>query len=203
MPRLALALCLLWFVSLFVFRTMVQWKRTGSTGIKSFHGRVGSLPWLAGVMAMLGLVMALLTPVASLQGWRVGTILVNSSLVHWIGAVLTVLGIAGGLWAQLNMGSSWRIGVDQGETTQLVTTGLFGWVRNPIFSFIGLSVFGFVMLVPSPCALLAAFATWLGIEAQVRAVEEPYLMRIHGETYAHYASSVGRFVPGLGQMSAN
>ena len=53
MPRLALALLILWFVSLFVFRTIVQWRQTGSTGIKGFHGRVGSLSWLAGATASL------------------------------------------------------------------------------------------------------------------------------------------------------
>ena len=32
------------------------------------------------------------------------------------------------------MGESWRIGVDPSETTTLVRTGVFGWVRNPIFT---------------------------------------------------------------------
>ncbi len=44
-------------------------------------------------------------------------------------------------------------------------------------------------------------ALWFGIEAPVRAVEEPYLMRSHGEAYADYAASVGRFLPGLGQLT--
>jgi protein-S-isoprenylcysteine O-methyltransferase Ste14 len=43
-----------------------------------------------------------------------------------------------GFWltvrAQLDMGESWRIGVDAGEVTALVTTGVFRNVRNPIFS---------------------------------------------------------------------
>jgi hypothetical protein len=30
MPRLALALCALWFVSLFVFRTLIHVKNTGA-----------------------------------------------------------------------------------------------------------------------------------------------------------------------------
>lgn len=36
------------------------------------------------------------------------------------------------------------------------------------------------------------------IEVQVRAVEEPYLVRTHGTTYVRYAERVGRFLPQLG-----
>jgi protein-S-isoprenylcysteine O-methyltransferase Ste14 len=37
------------------------------------------------------------------------------------------------------------------------------------------------------------------IEAQVRAVEEPYLLTTHGDAYRDYSASVGRFVPGVGR----
>lgn len=39
----------------------------------------------------------------------------------------------------------------------------------------------------------------VGLELQVRFVEEPYLLRTHA-TYASYASRVGRFLPGLGRL---
>jgi protein-S-isoprenylcysteine O-methyltransferase Ste14 len=48
---------------------------------------------------------------------------------------------------------------------------------------------------------VALALTLLGIEMQVRAVEEPYLKRIHGEAYLHYAKRVGRFVPGFGRLA--
>jgi len=101
------------------------------------------------------------------------------------------------------MGDSWRVGVDESEKTQLVTSGLFGWVRNPIFSFMWLSVAGLVLVVPNALSLLASSLTVLGIEAQVRAVEEPYLKHIHGEAYARYAATVGRFVPGIGRLAGS
>jgi protein-S-isoprenylcysteine O-methyltransferase Ste14 len=201
MPRLALLLCVVWFASLFVFRTALQWKKTGSTGVHGFHGRIGSLPWLAGVAASLGLVLALLAPLAALQGWMGGTVFVASSPLHVAGAALVLIGTGGALLAQLSMGDSWRVGVDEGETTQLVTQGLFGWMRNPIFSFIGLSMLGLVLLVPNAISLIAGLLTGLGIEAQVRAVEEPYLQRTHGDSYARYTAEVGRFVPGLGRLA--
>ena len=200
MPRLALAICVLWFFSLFVFRTIHQWRQTGSTGIKGFHGRVGSLPWIAGVAASLGLVTAPLAPLGALLGWPGGALFVGDTPLHLAGAALALVGNAGGLLAQLSMGSSWRVGVDESERTALVTDGIFARVRNPIFAFIGLSLLGLVLLVPNVLSLLACALTFVGIELQVRAVEEPYLMRTHGEAYARYASSVGRFVPAFGRL---
>lgn len=199
-PRLALALCLLWFVVLFVFRSFVQWRRTGSPGLKGFHGRPGSLPWLAGATASLGLVLAPLAPLGALRGWPGAGLGFASQPAHLVGAVLVLVGVAGALRAQLSMGDSWRVGVDESERTRLVTDGLFAWVRNPIFSFILLSALGLVLLVPSPLSVLAALLTVLGIELQVRAVEEPYLHSSHGESYARYAAKVGRFVPAVGLL---
>jgi protein-S-isoprenylcysteine O-methyltransferase Ste14 len=201
MPRLALVLCLVWFSSLFLFRSFVQWKRTGATGFKGFHGRVGSLEWFAGMAATAGLVLAPLAPLASVNGWRGGELWFTNAAAHVAGALLAGVGILGALAAQLSMGSSWRIGVDESERTTLVTDGLFAWVRNPIFSFIWISLLGFWLLIPSPLALLAFLLTFVGIELQVRAVEEPYLLQAHGESYARYAAAVGRFAPGLGRLA--
>jgi len=200
MPRLAIVICAVWFLSLFVFRSIVQWRATGSTGVKGFHGRVGSLPWLAGVTASLGLVLAPLAPLAPLFGWPGGILMIAEPALHWTGAILALVGIVGALFAQLAMGSSWRVGVDESEHTDLVTEGLFGRMRNPIFSFIGLSVIGLVLLVPNAISLLAFALTLIGIEIQVRAVEEPYLLQTHGADYARYAARVGRFVPTIGRL---
>jgi protein-S-isoprenylcysteine O-methyltransferase Ste14 len=200
MPSLALLLCLFWFFSLFVFRSVLQWWRTGSTGLKGFHGRPGSLPWLAGAGFVVGVVLVLASPVAALAGWPGGALLFRVEALHALGAVLVVAGNVGALAAQMSMGASWRIGVDERETTPLVTSGLFGWMRNPIFGFIGLSLAGLVLLVPSAITLAAALTTLVAIEIQVRIVEEPYLVRTHGADYRDYAGRVGRFAPGIGRL---
>ena len=104
--------------------------------------------------------------------------------------------------AQLGMGASWRIGVSDDQDTDLVTGGWFSIVRNPIYTAMIVGWTGFALIVP----------TWLGVcgrrgdrasglELQVRAVEEPYLVRTHGDEYRVYASRVGRFVPGVGRFS--
>ena len=201
MPRLALALVLLWFLALFVVRTLIQWRRTGSTGLKGFHGRIGSLPWSAGASVSLGVLLALAAPVAAWLGWPGGSLLVSSAPLHVAGAFLLVGGMLGALGAQLTMGDSWRVGVDETERTELVTTGLFAWVRNPIFTFMGISLLGLMGLVPNVASLAAGALTLLGIELQVRFVEEPWLARAHGARYRAYAGRTGRFLPGIGRIA--
>jgi protein-S-isoprenylcysteine O-methyltransferase Ste14 len=44
-------------------------------------------------------------------------------------------------------------------------------------------------------------ASIVGIEIQVRKIEEPHLATTHGTAYADYASRVGRFVPGVGKKT--
>lgn len=201
MPRLALLLVLVWFVSLFVLRTVIQWWRTGDSGMRGFSGRVGSLEWNAGALASLGMAAGVLAPVATLAGWLGGSLWFANDAIHVVGAIVVALGIAGALAAQISMGDSWRIGVDARETTELVTDGLFAWVRNPIFSFILLTGVGLVILLPTAFSLLALGLTTAGIEIQVRAVEEPYLEKTHGTAYRDYASRVGRLVPGVGRIA--
>ena len=40
---------------------------------------------------------------------------------------------------------------------------------------------------------------FVGVQIQVRFVEEPYLLTLHGEKYQSYAASIGRFLPALGK----
>jgi protein-S-isoprenylcysteine O-methyltransferase Ste14 len=114
--------------------------------------------------------------------------------------VLAALGVAATLAAQLAMGASWRIGVDEDERTTLVTTGPFALARNPIFTAMIITAAGLAAMVPNLVALTALALTIVAIQLQVRAVEEPYLQRVHGPDYHRYAARVGRFLPGIGRL---
>ena len=99
------------------------------------------------------------------------------------------------------MGESWRIGVDEQERTELVTSGPFAVVRNPIFAAMLPASLGLALLVPNASRSSGSAALVLALEIQVRLVEEPYLLRVHGDAYRDYAARVGRFVPGLGRLA--
>lgn len=119
----------------------------------------------------------------------------------WLGLVLTAAGFATATAAQNTMGVSWRIGVYQAERTELVTHGVFAQVRNPIFTAMIAAQAGTALMAPTWMSLLGVPLLAVGIELQVRRIEEPYLTRVHGTAYTDYAARTGRFLPGLGQLT--
>jgi protein-S-isoprenylcysteine O-methyltransferase Ste14 len=104
------------------------------------------------------------------------------------------------LLAQGAMGASWRIGVDDSERTDLVTDGLFRWIRNPIFTGMAAVSAGVALMAPTLIAVLALVCLTAAVQIQVRVVEEPYLRRTHGRAYADYAATAGRFLPAIGRL---
>ena len=180
----------------FGWRAWLQHRRTGSTGFRGVSGRIGSVEWAAGVGFAAALVVTVVGPALQYSG-----IIRPLGDARWMlvaGIVMAICGIALTVWAQLDMGDSWRIGVDAGETTELVQTRAFGLVRNPIYT--AMLIFGFgIALLTSNFVTIAGLVLTIGaLELQVRRVEEPYLLAKHGAAYRRYTASVGRFIPGVG-----
>ena len=96
------------------------------------------------------------------------------------------------------MGASWRIGVDPGETTELVTAGLFRFSRNPIYCGMIAMAVGVALMVPNTVSVIAVALFVLVVEVQVRAIEEPHLRRLHGSEFTRWTATSGRFLPGVG-----
>ncbi|WP_437959585.1 isoprenylcysteine carboxylmethyltransferase family protein [Sorangium sp. So ce119] len=199
-PWIALVLFLVYFALAFGWRSLRQLRATGSTGFRGISGAPGSVEWTGGVLFVAALVLAAVAPIAELAGW-VAPLVEPGAAVVGVGVAMVLAGVAGTLWSQVAMGESWRIGVDAAERTRLVTRGPFTLVRNPIFSFMTLTAAGMALVVPDAIALASLLALVAAIELQVRFVEEPYLLRAHGDSYADYCARVGRFVPGLGLLA--
>ncbi len=194
----ALVLYLAFLAVAFGWRAWIQYRRTGDHGFRGFSRQGPPFERLAGLLFVAALIALLGAPVAALLG------LVRSAglppPLSLLGAALALAGFAVVLVAQLQMGASWRVGVDASERTALVEKGTFAVVRNPIFSGIAVFAIGMLLLVPNVLSLAGVLLGAIGLQLQVRWVEEPYLLRTHGETYAEYARRVGRFVPALGRL---
>ena len=199
MNALALALYGVFAVAAFGWRTWVQWRRTGDTGLR-LHAQRGSVQWWAKLGFVASLAAGVAAPVAGLAGLdRLPTL--DREWLAATGVVVTIAGIAITVAAQWQMGQSWRIGVDQDERTSLVTRGMFAHIRNPIFTAMLVTGLGLAMMVGNAVAVTGLASLFLSLEMQVRLVEEPYLRRVHGQAYAGYAAQAGRFVPGVGRLT--
>jgi protein-S-isoprenylcysteine O-methyltransferase Ste14 len=198
MNGLALFLYGVFAITAFGWRTWLQWRRTGDTGLR-MHAKPGTIQWWAKLAFVAALLAGVAAPIAGLVGLDPIDIL-DSSGLQVLGTILAVAGIALTVAAQWQMGASWRIGVDPTERTGLVTGGVFGWVRNPIFTAMLITAVGFALIVGNVVAVIGLVALIVALEVQVRAVEEPYLTATHGPDYRSYAACAGRFIPGIGRL---
>ncbi|HEV7419147.1 MAG TPA: isoprenylcysteine carboxylmethyltransferase family protein [Mycobacterium sp.] len=198
MAAIALALYVAFGVLALGWRCLMQWRRTGSTGYRGISRRLGLLGMVGGIGFIVAMVGGLTAPLLQLLGVVSPLRVLDHRWINVTGFALAVCGLVATLCAQLDMGDSWRVGVDTSETTTLVRSGTFGLVRNPIFAAMLVFTLGETLLAPNPVAI-AVFAVFLAaIEVSVRAVEEPYLLGVHGDDYRDYTAGVGRFVPGIG-----
>jgi protein-S-isoprenylcysteine O-methyltransferase Ste14 len=181
-------------------RAYVQYRRTGSPGVSGVSGAPGSAEWTGGMLFVLAWMLLVTAAVLASEDVLDPLEALDSGIVQAAGFALFWAGLAATLFAQFAMGDSWRIGVQESDRTQLVTGGVFGLVRNPIYSGMIPAFLGVALLVPSALALLAFALLVAGLEIQTRLVEEPYLLKVHGLAYAEYSARVGRFVPGVGRL---
>ncbi|GBG39947.1 methyltransferase family protein [Mycobacterium montefiorense] len=180
----------------FGWRSWLQYRRTGSTGYRRIRG--GVTEWTAGAGFAVALMVSVIAPILQLCHVIAPLHALGAAWIQLAGVVIALLGIAATVYAQLEMGDSWRIGVDQRETTALVHTGVFGRVRNPIYTAMFMFGFGIALVTPNLVACAGFILLVVTIELQVRFVEEPHLTRTHGDAYRAYTARVGRFVPGVG-----
>ena len=190
------AYLLIYFVSAFCWRSYMVWKRTGINPYKlgkadNAHNFVGRLFRLALVAITLVIILHsisneayhYLTPIRWLE----------HPLLVLIGLGLLLVSLVWTLLAQAQMGNSWRIGIDADNKTQLVTHGVFGISRNPIFLGMRLTLLGFFLILPNAVTLTTFVLGNALMQIQVR-LEEEYLSRIHGEDYRRYRQQTRRWL---------
>jgi protein-S-isoprenylcysteine O-methyltransferase Ste14 len=200
MATLAIWMLIAFGLLTFGVRVAIQLRRTGSTGLIGLRAGAGPVDWLSGILFLAGMAMGAASPILVLGDHLDPIDALDVGALHVIGVVLAALGGLAVFGAQLGMGESWRIGVSEEERTELVIGGWFSLCRNPIYSAMIVGWTGFALMVPTWLGLAAIAVVAAGLELQVRAVEEPYLLRTHGDAYRHYAARVGRFVPGVGRL---
>lgn len=79
----------------------------------------------------------------------------------------------------------------------LVVTGLYRYVRNPMYVAVVSIVIGQGMLLGSIRILEYGAIVWLGFHLWVLAYEEPTLRATFGAQYDEFCANVGRWIPRL------
>ena len=143
------------------------------------------------VTAQFLLLLALaLLPHGTLWPVKLGVV-VAAIVLALAGAVLAVLGVRG-------LGPALTASPSPREHAPLVTAGVYGVVRSPIYTGLMTGGVGLVLLGASVWHLVL----WLGLFVLLAVKarwEERMLLEEHPD-YQDYAADVGRFVPGIGKL---
>jgi len=118
--------------------------------------------------------------------------------VHWISAIiagsLSLTGIAVFAAGIRNFSSAATPVQGTKPTRTLVTTGIHGWSRNPIYLGMLLVYGGIGLTVRSPWIVILALPLAVTIRYGVVAREEAYLKRRFGDAYRDYEARVRRWL---------
>jgi protein-S-isoprenylcysteine O-methyltransferase Ste14 len=82
-------------------------------------------------------------------------------------------------------------------TQRLVVTGLYRFVRNPMYVAVLLLIFGQMLLFANAALLAYGVAVWMGFHVFVVFFEEQRLQRKFPEEYPEYVANVPRWMPRL------
>jgi protein-S-isoprenylcysteine O-methyltransferase Ste14 len=200
MAVLALVLVVAWIALVAGLRSYVQLRATGELGV-GVRDRPGSPQWWSRRISIIGIALSVAAPLAELVGVPAFSAL-DPMPVRAAGVAIVLVGIGITLISQAAMGASWRADVDPEARTELITTGPFRFVRNPTLFGTATTAIGLALMAPNVLSAAMLVAFLVAIQIQVRLVEEPYLLRIHGNAYRRYAARVGRFLPGVGRLKA-
>ncbi len=115
----------------------------------------------------------------------------------WLGAAVELLFLGLFYASHRQLGRNWSIALEIREGHQLVTDGLYRYVRHPMYSSFWLWALAQARLLPN---WVAGFAGLVGVAALyfTRVGKEEALMRSRfGAQYDSYAAKTGRIVPRL------
>jgi len=113
--------------------------------------------------------------------------------IKYIGIMFCYIGLIIFLFALISFGKSWRIGIDENNSNELITNGMFKYSRNPIFLFMDLYFTGIMLIYPNIVFTLLAIGTIIGIHYQILR-EEKYLLNKFGEKYINYKNETRRYI---------
>ena len=187
---------LFYFLVVFVLRSYILYKQTGVsplvfTKTDNAHDFIGKSYKLMILLTWFSIAMFSFFPEHYkyiMPFWY----LENETLML-VSTIVVVLSFIWVLTAQIQMAKSWRIGINYNEKTELVSSGLFNYSRNPVFFGVIVSYIGTFLIIPNAISFAAMLITIIIIQIQVR-MEEEFLEKMHGEDYREYKKKVRRWI---------
>jgi len=118
----------------------------------------------------------------------------RSPVLENLGLALTVGGIALAIWARFFLGRNWSARVTIKKGHELIRSGPYSIVRNPIYTGFLTALAGTVMAIGEIRVILAFAIAAVGLHFKVR-TEEKFMSEQFGEEYGRYRQEVKSLIP--------
>jgi protein-S-isoprenylcysteine O-methyltransferase Ste14 len=123
----------------------------------------------------------------------ISNIVIKIIWLKYVGIMFCYIGLIIFLFALISFGKAWRIGIDENNSNELITSGMFKYSRNPIFLFMDLYFLGIMLIYPNIVFIIIAVCTIIGIHLQILR-EEKFLINKFNEKYIEYKSKTRRYI---------
>jgi protein-S-isoprenylcysteine O-methyltransferase Ste14 len=183
------------FYALFAGRTLVLYKKgikvwvIGTSTKRLFEK---ALEHILFPVLLLWSVLVIITALGIPVPASISDYVFDISWMNYVGILCCYLGLLLFLMALISFGKAWRIGIDETNSPELITTGIFAYSRNPIFLFMDLYFSGIMLVYPTILFILIAIGTIIGIHFQILR-EETFLLHKFGENYRAYKKRTRRY----------
>lgn len=117
----------------------------------------------------------------------------NNHLAMTFGLGLLFLNLVISGASLINLKDSWRVGILEDQKTELVTTGIYRYTRNPYFVSYFLMFAAYTVLLQNLILLALSMLGFLFVHKMI-IKEEKYLYSVHGDAYLQYKMKVPRYV---------
>ena len=123
----------------------------------------------------------------------ISNVLIKITWLKYVGIMFCYIGLIIFLSALISFGKAWRIGIDENNSNELITSGIFKYSRNPIFLFMDMYFGGIMLIYPNIVFIIIAVCTIIGIHLQILR-EEKFLLNKFGEKYIEYKKRTRRYI---------
>jgi protein-S-isoprenylcysteine O-methyltransferase Ste14 len=127
---------------------------------------------------------------------RIGFLTIDGDAIRWLGVVLFAIGGALRIWPIYVLGNrfSGLVAIQRGH--QLVTTGVYGAIRNPSYAGLLLNCIGWSLAFRSGVGLIMTALLVPPLLSRIRS-EEALLASHFGAEYDAYRKHTSRLIPGI------
>lgn len=123
--------------------------------------------------------------------WR---ILPEGIMIDLVGVTLLILGLSFTVWARLHLGRYWSARISLAKDHQLIQTGPYRFVRNPIYSGGLVAILGTAIVVGQVRGVVAMVLVLIAFLRKIQ-LEERWLLERFGPAYLEYQKKVSALIP--------